>query len=117
MLSLPEMLNSAVSPSKSLEANALQSVPQIPPSVASLIAPNTYFLLNKADLLDSTSSSRVARQSLERAMGEEANGEKMEATARRENIWAVSLQNGKGTEEFLESFAKSLKQRSVYSPD
>ncbi|KAF4602622.1 mitochondrial splicing system protein [Pleurotus pulmonarius] len=117
VLSLPEMLNSAVSPSKSLEASALQSVPQIPPSVASLIAPNTYFLLNKADLLDSTSSLGVARQSLERAMGEEANGEKMEATARWENVWAVSLQNGKGTEEFMESFAKSLKQSYDISAD
>ncbi|KAL4261913.1 TRAFAC class TrmE-Era-EngA-EngB-Septin-like GTPase superfamily protein [Pleurotus pulmonarius] len=117
VLSLPEMLNIAVSPSKSLEDSALQSVPQIPSSVASLIAPNTYFLLNKADLLDSTSSLGVARQSLERAMGEEANGEKMEATARWENVWAVSLQNGKGTEEFMESFAKSLKQSYDISAD
>ncbi|KAJ8697649.1 mitochondrial splicing system protein [Pleurotus ostreatus] len=122
VLSLPEMLNSVVSPSKgkSLEAAEHQRVPQIPSSVASLITENTCFLLNKADLLDSTiptASLGVASQLLERAMGKEANGEKMEAAARWENIWAVSLQNGKGTEEFLQSFAKSLKHRYDISAD
>ncbi|KAG9219502.1 hypothetical protein CCMSSC00406_0005396 [Pleurotus cornucopiae] len=122
VLSLPEMLNSAASPSKrkSLEAAEHQSMPQIPSSVASLITQNTCFLLNKADLLDSTiatTSLGVVSQVLERATGKEADGEKMEATARWENVWTVSLQNGKGTEEFLQSFAKSLKHRYDISAD
>ncbi|KDQ28790.1 hypothetical protein PLEOSDRAFT_1039110 [Pleurotus ostreatus PC15] len=105
VLSLPEMLNSVASPSK---------------GKTSLITENTCFLLNKADLLDSTiatASLGVVSQLLERATGKEANGKKMEATTRWENVWAVSLQNGKGTEEFLQSFAKSLKQRYDISAD
>lgn len=62
---------------------------QIPPSLESLITPNTLFLLNKADLSGSALPVRTP-------------GAK---------TWVASLNTGEGTEKFLDNFAAALRER------
>ncbi|KAH9918164.1 tRNA modification GTPase TrmE [Fomitopsis serialis] len=69
--------------------------PVIPPSVASLIAPDTYVLLNKSDVAD-IAPNRVS--AILDALG----------TSRG---WVVSLATGKGTQDFLDGFAQALQER------
>lgn len=66
-----------------------------PPSVASLITPETYVLLNK---LDMTSSVPKQITSVLNMLGVRKG-------------WVVSLTTGAGTQEFLDGFAESLQER------
>lgn len=62
---------------------------RIPPSLESLITPETFFLLNKSDLSKTTPPAQI-------------NGK---------GIWTASLNTGEGTQEFINSFAIALQAR------
>ncbi|KAJ8517352.1 hypothetical protein ONZ45_g5461 [Pleurotus djamor] len=88
VLSMPELASSGVSPT---------SIASLPTSVASLVTPHTYFLLNKSDALGSSllpldDDSCIRKDVIPKA-------------------WEVSLQTGEGTDQFLAGFAKSLKAK------
>lgn len=75
MLSLPEILENGV-----------------PPSIRTLITPETLVLLNKADLVP-TSASRQGDLSNMR--------------------WETSVSEGWGMKQFMEGFTKALQERYV----
>ncbi|EGO01502.1 hypothetical protein SERLA73DRAFT_49114 [Serpula lacrymans var. lacrymans S7.3] len=74
---------------------------QIPPSVAPLITPSTYFLLNKMDMVKSPPDM--------------SGGEEVGALGNR--AWAVSLRTGDGMGTFLEGFTEVLRERYDFSQD
>jgi len=79
VLALPEVVTE--SPSSPIN---------IPPELGPLISPDTFFLLNKSDLLPSLHSQRD-----------------MPST----RAWTTSLSTGEGTTKFLSGFGQALKQR------
>ncbi|ESK93557.1 trna modification gtpase mitochondrial-like [Moniliophthora roreri MCA 2997] len=81
VLSLPELLN--------------QQTPELSSSVKSLVTPNTYFLLNKADLLLGPMEERRMKEALMMIPNKS---------------WIVSLTSGEGTSHFLSEFGDSLQE-------
>jgi len=81
VLSLPEAV---VDPLDSLEM-------RMPPSLETLITPETFFVLNKSDLV-STSAPKLP-------------------TILNGKAWTISLSTGEGTTEFLDKFSKVLQAR------
>ena len=75
--------------------NGSTSSSSIPPSVASLITPETYVLLNKSDI------AVVEPKQIPSALN--ALGV--------QKCWIVSLATGAGTQTFLDGFAESLQER------
>jgi tRNA modification GTPase len=63
----------------------------IPPSLERLVTPETFFLLNKADLVTPAIVERV--------------------TVLNGGTWAVSLSTSQGTKEFLDGFCRALQER------
>lgn len=64
---------------------------RMPPSLETLITPETFFLLNKSDLAG-TSTPKLP-------------------TTLNGKAWTVSLSTGEGTTEFLDNFSKVLQTR------
>ena len=64
---------------------------RIPPSVAPLVTPNTFFLLNKSDLVTPSDSATMKLHN--------------------ENMWVTSLSTGDGAMTFLDDFSKALQKR------
>lgn len=75
--------------------NGSTGSPSIPPSVASLITPETYVLLNKSDMA-AVEPKQIS--SVLDALGVHQG-------------WVVSLATGAGTQAFLDGFAESLQER------
>ena len=75
--------------------NGSTGSPSVPPSVASLITPETYVLLNKSDIA-AVESKQIL--SVLNALGVQKG-------------WVVSLATGAGTQAFLDGFAESLEER------
>ena len=63
---------------------------QVPPSLAHLITPSTFFLFNKSDLVSKT--PRLPR----------------------DNAWIVSLKTGEGTTEFMHGLTTALRASVGY---
>lgn len=83
VLSMPDIINGST------------RSPSIPPSVASLITPETYVLLNKSDM---TGVEQAQISFVLDALGVQKG-------------WVVSLATGAGTQAFLNGFAESLQER------
>ncbi|KAK7060113.1 mitochondrial splicing system protein [Paramarasmius palmivorus] len=79
VLSLPDLLH--------------EQEPRLPTTIEPLVTSNTYFLLNKADLLFAQNEERRLNEVL---------GDK--------KSWVVSLTSGEGTSRFLTEFAQSLQE-------
>lgn len=82
VLSLPDIMNDTI--------GGLQM--QIPPSLAPLITPGTFFLLNKSDL---------------------ASASIPEIQPFNSKAWIASLSTGQGMREFIDSFSRALQERCV----
>ncbi|EIM85568.1 P-loop containing nucleoside triphosphate hydrolase protein [Stereum hirsutum FP-91666 SS1] len=110
VLSLPD----ALSPSSAHQSSDEIRV-TIPSALRHLITPQTFILLNKADLLPLESAplpsapqqSPTFKSSAPRIMidGWEQN-----------TVWSVSLTSALGTQEFMDGFAHALRQRFEFLP-
>lgn len=89
VLPLPDVL---ASPSEKLKVT-------VPPAIRGLVTPNTYFLINKIDLVPGLS----AKNCIQIQHGE--SGISCEGS----HVWLASLVTGKGTTEFIEGLAGALK--------
>lgn len=87
VLSLPEVVGPAIQ-----ERSGTLDFPQ---SVAPLITPKTFVLLNKTDLVPPDTVRRIIHSSL----------------SRTNKTWAVSLSNDEGTQAFMDGFADALKNQ------
>ncbi|EGO27160.1 hypothetical protein SERLADRAFT_413673 [Serpula lacrymans var. lacrymans S7.9] len=96
---------------------------QIPPSVAPLITPSTYFLLNKMDMVKSPPDMSGVQAAVEGTRvvggnsGEDGEGKGEEVGALGNRAWAVSLRTGDGMGTFLEGFTEVLRERYDFSQD
>ncbi|KAG8930661.1 mitochondrial splicing system protein [Tulasnella sp. 418] len=90
VLSLPELLSST----KSRTPFAPSPSP-IPQSISDLIAPETLFLINKSDLLPSTTDTNSF----------------LETILPAQRAWLTSVQQGSGMSEFLSGFSQVLRDK------
>ncbi len=97
ILSLPDLISSGSSPGKELEVI-------LPSTISKLVGPNTYFLLNKSDLVPNFSSV----SSIHVRSGK-ADGPVFSIVGGR--FWAASLITGNGIHSFVDGLAESLKMQ------
>jgi len=89
VLPLPDVLASPSNSSEKLDVI-------VPPAIRGLVTPNTYFLINKIDLVPNLS----AKTCIQIQHGESG------ITSR---VWPASLVTGEGTTKFIEGLAGALK--------
>lgn len=96
VLSLPDLLET--------ENNAV-----LPDAVQSLLDPDTFLLLNKADLACSTPVKTEEKDLLDAALTRLRRGR----GDRLSQAWVTSLATGGGTQEFMTGLVMALKHRLV----
>jgi hypothetical protein len=95
VLSLPDLISNGPSPGKELEVI-------LPSTISELVGPNTYFLLNKSDLV-----SNISAVSSIHVRSGKADGPVFSIVDGR--FWAASLVTGNGIHSFVHGLAESLK--------
>jgi tRNA modification GTPase len=76
----------------------------LPPAIQELVTPNTYFLINKLDLVPTLSAKILIQIRL---------GEDDVISSESGRVWTTSLVTGQGTHTFVERFAGALKEQYV----
>ena len=85
-----------------------------PETLRSLIGPDTFFLLNKADIVNSPGSISTNRS----GDGDTVKlismaSSRLDLKGLESRAWVTSLTTGDGMREFMAGFTKALKQRLV----